>query len=137
MAKFSTYAMACMNNEIILTIKKEKKRTSDISLDFVLSDDKNGNQLTLEQIINDNSCNVEEEILGQEQNNKVLEAIQQSLTKREQIIAQLRFGIGCNEHTQKEVADYVKMSQANISKTEKTIKQKITKYLKANYSIDL
>ena len=136
-AKFSTYAVTCMRNEILLTIRKEKNRLSDISIDFVLSNDKNGNQLTLEQIIDDVGCDVESLILGQEQNNKVLEAIQQSLTKKEQIIALLRFGIGCNEHTQKQVADVVKMSQANISKTERTIKNKIKDYLEQNYSMDL
>lgn len=132
-AKFSTYAVACMKNEIFLSVRKEKKRVNDISIETVLCDDKNGNSLTLEDILESGLKNVEETILSQEQNFILGKAIK-CLSKKEQIIAILRYGIGVEEHTQKEVADIVNMSQANISKIEKTIKKKIKKYLKDNYS---
>ncbi len=128
--KLATYASRCIENEILMYLRKNLKTKYEISFDEPLNVDWDGNELLLSDImgtdfnlvINEVENVVEKELL----NNAVL-----CLDKREKDIMQLRFGIGKKEEkTQKEVADILGISQSYISRLEKRIIKKISSDIK-------
>lgn len=132
--KLSTYAINCIRNEILFIMRKEKKnRKNNISMSMIISEDKNGNGLTLEDTIAQlcsNELSVEDRILLDE-DISILNETLSTLTEKERYILTYRFGLGCeNRKTQKEIADHVGMSQANISKLERGIVKKCTEVFK-------
>ena len=123
--KFSTFAINCIKNEILFFLRKEKQHIlNNVSLSKVLSVDKNGNNLSLEDILpeNDGSHNsLEDEFMLGEDIRLLTECIEH-LSPKEKLIITYRFGLGNQEtKTQKEIAELIDMSQANVSKMEKTI----------------
>ncbi len=137
--KFSTYAFNCIRNEILFFLRKETQHMkNDISLQKILSTDKNGNNLSLEQTVGDLDLEVssaEDKIMMQECLT-CLESAVTLLSTKERYIITHRFGLGdCDELTQKEIADAIGMSQANVSKLEKNIMEKLKKLLSSKYKI--
>lgn len=133
--KFSTYAISCMTNDILYFYRKERKFSqNNISLNTVLSEDKNGNGFSLEQILSTNKLegdndSLEDKIIKKE-NKSILFGLLKGLSKKEQYIIIYRFGLNKGiKKTQKEIAKEIGMSQANISKLEKNIIKKCTKIL--------
>lgn len=138
--KFTTYAWRCIENEIILLIRKEKKiRDKTESYEKVIAFDKNGNSLNLESTLSDASMGIptlEESFMKNEVIKITLEVIDEYLDEKEQLIIKHRFGISnYDEKTQNELAELTNMSQANISKLEKTILDKIRKIMISKYKI--
>ena len=131
--KLATYASRCIENEILMFIRKKSRQMAEVSLDEPLNFDKDGNELLLSDVLE----NDEETASGTLEKNgeKALlwEAIRR-LNDREQKIMELRFGLnGDEESTQKEVADMLGISQSYISRIEKKILSKLKKDLqKAN-----
>ena len=131
--KLATYASRCIENEILMFIRKKSRQMAEVSLDEPLNFDKDGNELLLSDVLE----NDEETASGALEKNgeKALlwEAIRR-LNDREQKIMELRFGLnGDEESTQKEVADMLGISQSYISRIEKKILSKLKKDLqKAN-----
>ena len=126
-AKFSTYAYNCIRNEILFFLRKEGKHiNNNISLNSILSVDKNGNNLQLEDIVSDEEkdTGLEDKILEDEQRTILLKAIDE-LSEKEKKIIIYRFGLDRGiKKTQKELAEETNMSQANVSKIqEKAIKK--------------
>lgn len=125
-AKFSTYAYNCIRNEILFFLRKEGKHNNNISLNSILSVDKNGNNLQLEDILSDEEedTRLEDKILKDEQRAILLKAIDE-LSEKEKKIIIYRFGLDRGiKKTQKELAEETNMSQANVSKIqEKAIKK--------------
>lgn len=126
---FSTYASRCIENEILMTFRSEKKNALSVYLDDVISVDKDGNNLSLYEVLNDDGpeveCVVENKILY----NKIENIIMTKLTKREQEIIFKRFGLrGEQPKTQIELAEEMNISRSYISRLEKkaikTIKTK-------------
>lgn len=126
--KLATYASRCIENEILMQLRKTTKIKSEVSIDEPLNKDGDGNELLLSDILGtDNditSKGIEDEV-----DKKLLNASIEKLTKREKYIMQLRFGIGSEdkEKTQKEVADMLGISQSYISRLEKKIMRKMKK----------
>ena len=125
--KLATYASRCIENEILMHLRKIVRFKSEVSLDEPLNVDYEGNELLLSDVLGtDNDCvftsiesAVDEELLTK--------ALQQ-LPERERRIMYLRFGLnGCEEMTQKEVADLLGISQSYISRLEKKIVRKLKK----------
>ena len=125
--KLATYASRCIENEILMHLRKIVRFKSEVSLDEPLNVDYEGNELLLSDVLGtDNDCvftsiesAVDEELLTK--------ALQQ-LPERERRIMCLRFGLnGCEEMTQKEVADLLGISQSYISRLEKKIVRKLKK----------
>lgn len=126
-AKFSTYAYNCIRNEILFFLRKESKHiNNNISLNSILSVDKNGNNLQLEDIVSDEEkdTGLEDRILEDEQRAILLKAIDE-LNEKEKKIIIYRYGLDRGiKKTQKELAEEINMSQANVSKIqEKAIKK--------------
>ncbi|MBE5748676.1 MAG: RNA polymerase sporulation sigma factor SigE [Clostridiales bacterium] len=125
--KLATYASRCIENEILMHLRKVVRRKNEVSLDEPLNVDSDGNELLLSDVLgtetdmvyNDVEENVEKELLKN--------AIKK-LSAREQQIVSLRFGLnGHDEVTQKEVADLLGISQSYISRLEKKIVNRLKK----------
>lgn len=121
--KLATYASRCIENEILMYIRKNSKSKNDISLDEPLNVDWDGNELLLSDILGTDENEVHKGIEREEEKN-ILRAAVKKLKKRDRIIVELRFGLTddkAKELTQKEVADLLGISQSYISRLEKRI----------------
>ena len=119
--KLATYASRCIENEILMYIRKTGNQKVEISLDEPLNVDWDGNELLLSDILSGDEDSVSRNLEECEERAAVKEAIS-NLPPRERTIIELRFGIGGKkEHTQKEVADMLGISQSYISRLEKRI----------------
>ena len=125
--KLATYASRCIENEILMYLRRSNRLKSEISIDEPLNQDGDGNELLLSDILG-----TEEDItsrrLEDEVDQKLLKASISKLNKREKDIMELRFGfVTGKEKTQKEVADMLGISQSYISRLEKKIIGKMKK----------
>lgn len=123
--KLATYASRCIENEILMFLRKSSQLKNEISIDEPLNVDWDGNELLLSDILGSDvdviNANIEQEI----ECNLLLTAVSK-LSKREREIMELRFGLyGKGSHTQKEVADMLGISQSYISRLEKKIIRKL------------
>lgn len=123
--KLATYASRCIENEILMHLRKTHRIRQEVSLDEVLTIDSEGNEMVLADIL----CSEEDEALvsmTKDEDKKDLYLALEKLNKREQEIVVLRFGLYGNEAlTQKEVADLLGISQSYISRLEKRIFDKM------------
>ena len=128
--KLATYASRCIDNEILMYLRKNKKTNSEVSLEESLSFDAEGNELHLEDIIGTDPDIVPRNILEKDDKKIMLEEINK-LNKRDKEIMTLRYGLeGSNEKTQKEVADILGISQSYISRIEKKVIKKLRGIIK-------
>lgn len=127
--KFSTYAINCIKNEILFFLRKEKRHMkNNVSLNTILSLDKNGNDLQLEETISDGDSDAKslEDMIIDEDNKAILGRALDLLTPKERYIIVYRYGLDRGiVKTQKEIADNIEMSQANVSKIQKNALEKI------------
>ncbi len=123
--KLATYASRCIENEILMHLRKISNQRNDVSLDEPLSMDGDGNELLLSDILGTEGDIIQKAIEKKLEKEVLVSAISK-LSKREQLIISLRFGIfGQEEKTQKEVADMMGISQSYISRLEKKIIAKL------------
>ncbi len=128
--KLATYASRCIENEILMYIRKYSGRR-DISIDEPLSVDWDGNELLLSDVLGGDEDEVSRDIETVEEKKTIMEALSR-LNEREQVIITLRYGIGGGkELTQKEVADMMGISQSYISRLEKKILARLGEDLKS------
>jgi RNA polymerase sporulation-specific sigma factor len=127
--KLATYASRCIENEILMYLRRNNKTKMEVSIDEPLNVDWDGNELLLSDILG-----TEEDIIYKnienEVDRKLLNKALSKLSERERIIVQLRFGLNTedgNERTQKEVADLLGISQSYISRLEKKIIKRLKK----------
>ncbi len=125
--KLATYASRCIENEILMFLRRSNKIKGEISIDEPLNQDGDGNELLLSDILGTDN-DVTSRAIEDEVDKKLLRASMQKLNNREKNIMELRFGfISGNEKTQKEVADMLGISQSYISRLEKKIINKMKK----------
>ena len=124
--KLATYASRCIENEILMYIRKNAGKKCEISIDEPLSNDFDGNELLLSDVLGGDEESVYREIEADEDKKTIQKALM-GLNKRERQIIMLRFGLdGSNkELTQKEVADLLGISQSYISRLEKRIIERL------------
>ncbi len=129
--KLATYASRCIDNEILMFLRKNKRKSSEVSFEDVVNYDSEGNELHYEDIFGTDEDVVIKEI--EEVNNKRILALEISkLDKRDKEIMDMRYGLnGKEELTQKEVADKLSISQSYISRIEKKVIKKIKNIIKA------
>lgn len=119
--KLATYASRCIENEILMYLRKNNGQRSEVSIDEPLNVDWDGNELLLSDILGTDGDLVQRE-LEEEVDRQMLRTAICRLGEREKTIMELRFGLrGGREKTQKEVADYLGISQSYISRLEKKI----------------
>ncbi|MBO8126009.1 MAG: RNA polymerase sporulation sigma factor SigE [Firmicutes bacterium] len=128
--KLATYASRCIENEILMYLRRNSKTKTEISFDEPLNVDWDGNELLLSDVLGtDNDIvykGIEENV-----NRNLLQMAMHKLTSREKTIMELRFGLkNGKEKTQKEVADCLGISQSYISRLEKRIIKKLQKEIK-------
>lgn len=125
--KLATYASRCIENEILMYLRKVNKRMGEVSLDEPLNVDSEGNELLLSDIIGTEASCVFDGVEKRGEKDVLLNALAK-LSDRESMIMTLRFGLKSGEEmTQKEVADYLGISQSYISRLEKKIVKKLKK----------
>ena len=128
--KLATYASKCIENEMLMFIRKTAGLRQEVSIDEPLNVDKDGNELLLSDILGNEEDSVFSSIELEEDRRTVRQALER-LDRRERIIIELRFGLdGGKEHTQKEVADMLGISQSYISRLEKKILDRLKEEMK-------
>ncbi len=129
--KLATYASRCIENEILMYLRKNNKIKSEVSIDEPINIDNEGNDLSLADILGTDNDSVFKSV-EEKDNKKILIKAIKNLNNRDKIIMQLRYGFdGYDELTQKEVADKLGISQSYISRIEK----KVINSLKKNFSL--
>lgn len=129
--KLATYASRCIENEILMYLRRNNKTKLEVSIDEPLNVDWDGNELLLSDILGTDEDVIYRDIESEVERKLLLKAIDK-LSEREKTIINLRFGLGTRdgqELTQKEVADLLGISQSYISRLEKKIMKRLKKEL--------
>lgn len=127
--RFATYAAKCIQNEILMLFRSQKKLGCEVSLNDTIDIDKDGNPLTYLDIISTEDTIVED-LDKKMMINKALSYIRDYLDAREKEILIMRYGLGNTEaYTQREVAERLGISRSYVSRIEKASLEKINKYL--------
>lgn len=125
--KLATYASRCIENEILMYLRKNANRRGEVSLDEPLNTDWDGNELLLSDVLGTDSDSIEKPLEDDVDRDLLFTAITH-LSPRERTIITMRFGLdGKRERTQKEVADQLGISQSYISRLEKRIIDRLKK----------
>ncbi|MBE6036028.1 MAG: RNA polymerase sporulation sigma factor SigE [Clostridiales bacterium] len=128
--KLATYASRCIENEILMHLRRSSKIRAEVSIDEPLNVDWDGNELLLSDILGTEEDMVHDH-LEEEVNRNLLEYALNRLSRRERVIMELRFGLkNGHELTQKEVADRLGISQSYISRLEKRIILRLQKEIR-------
>ena len=123
--KLATYASRCIENEILMFIRKTASQKKEISIDEPLSVDWDGNELLLSDILGSDNDVVSRDMEDREEK-AILRLAVNELNPREKVIIEMRYGlVNGNEMTQKDVADALGISQSYISRLEKKIMQRL------------
>ncbi len=125
--KLATYASRCIENEILMHLRRNNKNRSEVSFDEPLNIDWDGNELLLSDVLGTEDDIITKDLEANVNRNLLLKALYQ-LNEREKQIMELRFGLdGTEEKTQKDVADMLGISQSYISRLEKRIIKRLRK----------
>ncbi|TCS94619.1 RNA polymerase sporulation sigma factor SigE [Hazenella coriacea] len=125
--KLATYASRCIENEILMFLRRNNKIRSEVSIDEPLNTDLDGNELLLSDVLGTETDTIYRDI-EDEVDKKILRTALSNLSDRERKIMELRFGLdGGEEKTQKDVADLLGISQSYISRLEKRIIKRLRK----------
>ncbi len=125
--KLATYASRCIENEILMFLRKTSTHKGDVSIDEPLNVDWDGNELLLSDVLGSEPDEIHENLEYDDEKKLLLESVH-TLPDREQLIMHMRFGLeGQKEHTQKEVAEILGISQSYISRLEKRIIERLRK----------
>ncbi|MGB3932946.1 MAG: RNA polymerase sporulation sigma factor SigE, partial [bacterium] len=128
--KLATYASRCIENEILMYLRRNNKLRSEVSFDEPLNIDWDGNELLLSDVLGTEG-DIIYKFIEEEVDRRLLYAALQKLNGREKKIMELRFGLkGGKEKTQKEVADLLGISQSYISRLEKRILGRLRKEIR-------
>lgn len=128
-ARFATYAAKCIQNEILMLFRSQKKLGCEVSLNDTIDIDKDGNPLTYIDIVCTEDT-IAEDIDKKIKINKALEYIRDKLDDREKQIIIMRYGLGNTKaYTQREVAQKLDISRSYVSRIEKSVLEKINEYL--------
>ena len=129
--KLATYASRCIENEILMYLRKSSNRRQDASIDEPLNTDSDGNELLLMDVLTSDQAQVGEELERNAEHTALRRAVSR-LAPREKQIMEMRFGLNDGEeHTQKEVADTIGISQSYISRLEKRIIKRLRREMEA------
>ena len=124
-ARFATYAAKCIQNEILMSFRAEKKHSSEISINETIDVDRDGNPLSYMDVISSDE-DLPEEVDRQIMSARALRCVKSLLTERERQIIVLRYGLfGKQELTQREIAERLGISRSYVSRIEKSALEKL------------
>ena len=133
--KLATYASRCIENEILMYLRKRGAQRSELSFDEPLNTDWDGNELLLSDILGTDGDEVSRPLEDDAERAMLRRAVS-ALSDREREIISLRFGLGCGrEYTQKEVADLLGISQSYISRLEKKIIERLRREMQRQMQV--
>jgi len=125
-AKLGTYAVRCINNEVLMYLRASKKYANDTYLQEPVGVDKDGNQVTVEDKLSDDRQNVDEQVNLKQEIKALYEKMRCTLRDREKTVIELRYGlIDGNETTQREIAKILGISRSYVSRIEKKALKKL------------
>ena len=128
-ARLATYAARCVENEILMYFRSQKKTAQDVSLSEYIETGKDGNALSLMEVVSSDE-DLFEDLSGKEMRSKLYRAMEETLTKRERENVALRYGLGgVTPLTQREIAAQYGISRSYISRIEKKALQKLEQAL--------
>ena len=127
-SRFATYAIRCIDNELLMYFRSRKKLRSEVSLFEPIGTDKEGNQIELVDVLEYQGKNAAEELYRQEQIRRIRENIGSALDEREAFIIRKRYGLtGEEEWTQRRIAEELGISRSYVSRIEKRALEKLKK----------
>lgn len=117
--KLATYVSRCIENEILMYLRSNKKRMADVYLNEPIGKDKDDNEVILQEVLENDDRNIEEEVDLKLKIKLLYEKMKKVLQKREKLILELRFGLnGKKPKTQKEIAKMLNISRSYVSRIE-------------------
>lgn len=129
--KISTYASRCIENEVLMYLRVNKKTKSEVSMNTIIGTDKDGNDMELAETLENNSKDAIDTLYNKMVANQVIEYINTKLSKREKYIMELRYGLnGHNQKTQQQIADELGISRSYVSRIETKVQNKLKKSIK-------
>ena len=134
--RLATYASKCIENEILMNIRTNKKNKVQVSLQDPIGMDKEGNEISLIDVLGTDIDYILEQVELKVQISKLYEQLDKILTKREKEIILLRYGLTtCGYKTQREIAEKLQISRSYVSRIEKRALKKLQKELKSEKSL--
>lgn len=128
--KLSTYCSRCVENEILMHLRSNKKTNADISMNSVIGTDKDGNDMELVDIIEQEGTDPIDNIYNKVVTKEMLKYINEKLTDREKKVIHMRYGLGGeNEKTQQQVADTLNISRSYVSRIETKVQKKLARFI--------
>ncbi len=125
--RLATYAARCIENEILMTIRSSKKYKGEVSLQDPIGIDKEGNEISLMDILGTDSDVVVNEVELKLQIKKLYQKMRSVLKKREQMVLEMRYGLNGKNKTQREIAQMLGISRSYVSRIEKKAIMKLSK----------
>lgn len=133
--RLATYAARCIENEILMLIRNNKKTKGEMSLQDPIGVDKEGNEISLMDVLSSEDDSIIEIVESHIQTKKLYENINNCLTEREKLIIQMRYGlVDGRTKTQREIAQFLGISRSYVSRIEKKALKKLNKELSAKKS---
>lgn len=134
--RLATYASKCIENEILMSIRTNKKNKVQVSLQDPIGMDKEGNEISLIDVLGTDIDYILDQVELKVQISKLYEQLDKILTKREKEIVLLRYGLTtCGYKTQREIAERLEISRSYVSRIEKRALKKLRKELKSEKSL--
>ncbi len=128
-ARLATYAARCVENEILMHFRSQRKSAQDVSLSDYIETGTDGAALSLMDVVSED-CDLLEQVARQESVRRLRQAMQTCLTEQERLVLRLRYGLdGQKPHRQREVADATGISRSYVSRIEKRAMEKLRKAL--------
>lgn len=128
--KLATYIAKCIENEILMYLRSNKKRAYDVYLNEPIGKDKDDNEVTLQEVLENDDRNIEDIVDLKFKIKKLYEKMKKTLKEREKLIIELRFGLdGRKPKTQKEIASMMNISRSYVSRIETKAIGKLSKEL--------
>lgn len=128
--KLSTYCSRCVENEILMHLRTTKKTNGDVSMNSVIGTDKDGNDMELIDIIEQEGTDPIDNIYNKVVTKDILKYINEKLTDREKKVISMRYGLNNEEEkTQQEVADILNISRSYVSRIETKIQKKLGRFI--------
>ena len=133
--RLATYAAKCIDNELLMSFRNDKKKCREISLQETIGTDKEGNEISIIDVIESKEKNFLDEYILKCDVEMLYEALDKCLDEREKIIVIRRYGLnGYDEVTQREIADEMQMSRSYVSRIEKRAIEKMAEYFESTKS---